>query len=169
MPVSTLAWRQRKKKLWRGPLNKPCFHNSKIPNSFDSLKQCSQTTPFVFHHFYNSLKLKSQHRIPVCVCVHTYKLPQQTDFLGLLVSDGAIFFYFLCFEKISLTPKIDLNLCSSTLNSTPLLAFLYYSEDIHGLMKNTDNKGLQLCCCSSIIRQTLLPYLFQLRGGKNNL
>lgn len=31
---------------------------------------------------------------------------------------------------------------SSTLDNTPLLAFLYYWEDIHHLMKNTDNKGL---------------------------
>lgn len=34
------------------------------------------------------------------------------------------------------------SICSSTLDNTPLLAILYYWEDIHHLMKNTDNKGL---------------------------
>lgn len=32
--------------------------------------------------------------------------------------------------------------CSSILNSTPLLALLYYCEDVHHSMKNADNKGL---------------------------
>lgn len=57
---------------------------------------------------------------------------------------------------------------SFTLNSTPLLAFLYYCEDIHHLMKNTDNKGLGVVWLQ-IHYQPGTPVFIPVERGKNNL
>lgn len=171
--MSALAWRQRGKKtkpqqsqnLWRGLGNKPCFHISKIPNSFDSLTQCSQTAPCVFSHFCNSLKLKSQSRIPVRLGTHK-QITSADWFYRASCRHGEIL-YFSCFENIYFTPKIGFNLFAPPHLTELLCPNSYITVKTYITSRKTQTiRTLELHRCRSIIRQTLLLYLFQLRGEK---